>query len=128
MSSKLVLAALYFGLGLVYIVLTGVDLPGKLDDFLHHHHNISYMIIGTLYILIAMVKLLGFKYSSGDKYGSDDKTSDNKDDQSTSKTTDEIFGIENIVIFLVILFTLYCWVKLMKGKDLTYHKRSFRLF
>ena len=114
--SKLLLAGLYFSLGLVYIILTGVDLPGKIDDFLHHHHSISYMIIGSIYIAIAGAKIYEYKT----KYAVAEDSKDSKDSKELTIETmmAQMLEGENLALLFLLVFTLYCWKKLLTGKKI----------
>ena len=111
--SKLLLAGLYFSLGLVYIILTGVDLPGKIDDFLHHHHSISYMIIGSIYIAIAGAKIYEYKT----KYAEAEDSKDSKELTIETMMAQMLEG-ENLALLFLLVFTLYCWKKLLTGKKI----------
>ena len=114
-----IVIVLYFLLGLFYIILSGVDLPTQIDNWLHEHHNVCYMIIGTIYIILGCVYLSG-------KKGKEMFTSSEEEDTETAfqkfkRQLHETFGFEfntvNMVILFMGIFLFYCWVLLIRNES-----------
>ena len=49
------LSLLYGLIALLYIIHSGVDLPGELDNWLHINHNFILVLFATLYGAICLV-------------------------------------------------------------------------
>ena len=91
----ILLIILYFLLGLLYIILSGVDLPSQIDNWLHHHHNITYMIIGTIYVVIGCVYLVGKKYQKDESYLT---YPSHADTEEVTNTTNNTANTTNVLI------------------------------
>tara|TARA_A100001011_G_scaffold375911_1_gene437953 strand:- start:615 stop:1010 length:396 start_codon:yes stop_codon:yes gene_type:complete len=121
-----IVIVLYFLLGLFYIILSGVDLPTQIDNWLHEHHNVCYMIIGTIYIILGCVYLSGKK--GKDKKGKEMFISSEEEDTETAfqkfkRQLRETFGFEfntvNMVILFMGIFLFYCWVLLIRNESVS---------
>lgn len=55
---------IFYGvIGLIYIILAGVDLPTKIDDFIRNNHSFAYIIIGTLHLIMMLEEWKEMKFN-----------------------------------------------------------------
>ena len=104
MAKSDILAMLYILLGLLYIIHTGVNLPTQIDNWLVKNHNFIYMLIATIYTIIAIIYLYQNKKQESDS------------DNTTDYTIYKIIGIGIIL--------LYMWYMLIKKTPI----KNFRAF
>ena len=83
---------LYSIIGFLYLILTNVEFPTKIDNYLRKRHNIAYSLLGTCYILITL------------KYVNKKKKSRNKENNIN----------KNILNLFFVSLLSYVWYKLLK--------------
>ena len=44
---------LYLSTAILYLIHTGVDIPTKIDDWLHANPSFIYLLVGTIYMIIS---------------------------------------------------------------------------
>lgn len=49
----LILFYLYLITSILYLIHTGVDIPTKIDDWLHANPSYIYLLVGTIYMIIS---------------------------------------------------------------------------
>ena len=98
------LVVLYLILGILYIILSGVDLPTSIDNWLHKNHEITYLLIGTVYALIAVVYLYGNKPHH---------PANQKHRKKLTYFTYLHQNNKSIISLLIIIFLIYVWYKII---------------
>ena len=48
---------IYFFIGIIYLLHSGIQIPGKLDDFLHKNHHIPIFLLATCYLALSLLYL-----------------------------------------------------------------------
>lgn len=52
-NKSLFLFYLYLCTAILYLIHTGVDIPTKIDDWLHANPSFIYLLVGTIYMIIS---------------------------------------------------------------------------
>jgi len=48
---------IYFLIGIIYLLHSGIQIPGNLDDFLHKNHHIAIFLLATCYLALSLLYL-----------------------------------------------------------------------
>ena len=127
------LGSLYALIGLLYIINSGVNLPGTLDDWLHKNHEMTYLMVGTIYFIIAILYLTSekehFASSNNNHKKNDNKRNHNNKCRRQHSSYKKYYGFlnfNNIFIFLVSILLLYSW-GYMIFKHINTHQASNEL-
>ena len=52
-NKSIFLFYLYLCTAILYLIHTGVDIPTKIDDWLHSNPSYIYLLVGTIYMIIS---------------------------------------------------------------------------
>ena len=52
-NKSIFLFYLYLCTAILYLIHTGVDIPTKIDDWLHANPSFIYLLVGTIYMIIS---------------------------------------------------------------------------
>ena len=110
---KSILVYLYLSIAILYVINSGVDLPGSLDDWLHANHEINYLLVGTIYFIIAIIYFN--KDYKKEKEKIKEKIKKNKKCEKELKKMKNLSMLKKIVVFLIIVFLFYCWISMIKN-------------
>ena len=93
MDSKLKIISYSF-IGMLYLILTNVEFPTKIDNYFRKNHNIVYGLLGTVYIILTL------------DYINKEKTPE-----------EEYKNITNFINISYIIILIYVWYKILKIKN-----------
>ena len=102
-NKSLFLFYLYLCTAILYLIHTGVDIPTKIDDWLHANPSFIYLLVGTIYMIIS------FQYL--EYYIEYEKSI-------------ELGLVHRIIQMLFLFLLLYVWHELIR----TTKKSKFRKF
>ena len=115
------LSLLYGLIALLYIIHGGINLPGKLDDWLFKNHNFILVLLATLYGGICLI----YFYSDSKNHEEKDK----KNKHVVKKNWfDKIFSVNTIAFLIFLIMVIYSWSVSLKKIFNHSHIRNKKIF
>ena len=55
LSYRFYVSVIYFMMGIIYLLYTGIDIPGYIDDFLNKNHHLMIFIVACGYFILSIL-------------------------------------------------------------------------
>lgn len=116
---------LYTSIGLLYVINSGVGILGKsfIDDWLQSHHEFVYLLVATVYFIVAIIYLSKDYKKEKEKIKNKNKNN-NKKCQEELKKNKNVSLVIKIYKFIIISFLVYCWTTMIY--KLLFTKRTYK--